>query len=177
MDFKPLALLLIMNIRVNITFAKAHALRLLSVYPGITIQVDEIELEKKKKKKKRGGGGVPYPIFFLRKSSSQGQIRPPPEFQLPRQTPSGRKVRAWKKKKEERRRRKNNNAKFSGHYVNPRTHNDQTHALRSHQFIMLGMSSQNSHVSTEIMEMVLPGNEDKLVQLYLKSSEHSASPF
>ena len=35
-----------------------------------------------------------------------------------------------KKKKEG---RKTNNAKFSGHYIRPRTHNVRTHALRSHQ--------------------------------------------
>ena len=40
--------------------------------------------------------------------------------QLPRQTPSGRKVRGRKKKKKK---KKKNNAKFSGHYVCPRTHN------------------------------------------------------
>ena len=30
-------------------------------------------------------------------------------------------------------RKKKNNAKFSGHYVHPRTHNVRAHALRSHQ--------------------------------------------
>ena len=59
----------------------------------------------------------------------------PPEFQLPRQTPSGRKVSAWKKKKKERRKKKEeerkNNAKFSGHYVRPHTHNVHVHAFRS----------------------------------------------
>ena len=53
----------------------------------------------------------------------------PPEFQLPKQNPSGRKVCAWK----EERRRKNND-KFSGHYVRPCPHNVHAHALRSHQF-------------------------------------------
>ena len=38
-------------------------------------------------------------------------------------------------KKKERRRRRKNNAKFSGHYVCPRTHNVRAHALRSHQFV------------------------------------------
>ena len=37
-----------------------------------------------------------------------------------------------KKKKEEKERK--NNAKFSSHYVRPRTHNVRVHALRSHQF-------------------------------------------
>ena len=50
-----------------------------------------------------------------------------PECQFPRQTPSGRKVRGRKKKK------KKNNAKFSGHYVCPRTETVRAHALRSHQ--------------------------------------------
>ena len=72
----------------------------------------------------------PYPIFFLHESFSYGLIRLPPEFQHPRQTPSGRKVRAWKKEEEE---RKKNNAKFSGHYIRPRTHNVRAQALRSHQ--------------------------------------------
>ena len=36
-----------------------------------------------------------------------------------------------KKKKEE---RKKNNAKFSGHYVYPRTETVRAHALRSHQY-------------------------------------------
>ena len=35
-----------------------------------------------------------------------GQIRLPPEFQLPRQTPSGRKVSGKKKEKEERKKKK-----------------------------------------------------------------------
>ena len=56
-------------------------------------------------------------ILFLHEYSSLGQIRLPPKFQLPRQTPSGRKV--CGRKEEE---RKKNNAKFSGHYVCPRTH-------------------------------------------------------
>ena len=43
-------------------------------------------------------------------------------------------------KKEERRRRKNNNAKFSGHYVYPRTETVRAHALRSHQFYVDNMS-------------------------------------
>ena len=97
------------------------------------------------------GGGGPLPHFFSsRKSSIYGQIRSPPEFQLPRQTPSGRKVRGRKE------RRKNNanfighyvcprvsthyvrtnNAKFSGHYVCPRTQNVRAHALRSHQLLV-----------------------------------------
>ena len=40
---------------------------------------------------------------------------------------AGRKVSAWKKKE------RKNNAKFSGHYVCPRTHKVRLHALRSHQ--------------------------------------------
>ena len=44
-----------------------------------------------------GEGVVPDPIFWLN-SFSKGQIRLPPKFQLPRQTHSRRKVRAWKKK-------------------------------------------------------------------------------
>ena len=39
----------------------------------------------------------------------------------------------WKERKKKKE-RKNNNAKFSGHYVRPRTHNVRSHALRSHQF-------------------------------------------
>ena len=35
--------------------------------------------------------------------------------------------------KKERRRKKINNAKFSGHYVYPRTETVRAHALRSHQ--------------------------------------------
>ena len=38
-----------------------------------------------------------------------------------------------KKKKKKERRRKKNNAKFSGHYVYPRTETVRAHALRSHQ--------------------------------------------
>ena len=51
------------------------------------------------------GGGVPYPNFFGHESSILGQIRLPPEFQLPRQTTSGRKVHG-RKEKEERRTKK-----------------------------------------------------------------------
>ena len=47
-----------------------------------------------------------------------------------RQIPSGRKVCGRKKKKE---RKKKNNAKFSGHDVRPRTHNECAHALHLHQ--------------------------------------------
>ena len=39
-------------------------------------------------------------------------------------------------RKKERRRMKKNNAKFSGHYVYPRTETVRAHALRSHQFIV-----------------------------------------
>ena len=79
------------------------------------------------------------------------------EFQLSRQTPSGRKVCGRKKKKKEKERRimpslvattsalarkpcvsihyvRTNNAKFNGHYICPRTQNVRAHALRSHQF-------------------------------------------
>ena len=51
------------------------------------------------------------------------------------QTPSGRKVHGRKE-----RRRRRNNAKFSGHYVRPRTHNVCMHALRSHQLYVLEIS-------------------------------------
>ena len=85
---------------------------------------------------------------------------PTPEFQLPRQTHSGRKVRGRKEEEEERKKKKErrimpslvattsalaqkpcvcthyvrtNNAKFSGHYVCPRTETVREHALRLHQ--------------------------------------------
>ena len=38
-----------------------------------------------------------------------------------------------RKKKNEKERKRKNNAKFSGHYVRPRTHNVRVHSLRSHQ--------------------------------------------
>ena len=48
---------------------------------------------------------------------------------------------------EERKRKKNNNAKFSGHYVYPRTETVRAHALRSHQFefkhAILNMRARN----------------------------------
>ena len=50
------------------------------------------------------------------------------------QTPSCRKVRGRKKESGKKERRRKNNAKYSGHYVCPRTHNMRAHVLRSHQF-------------------------------------------
>ena len=38
------------------------------------------------------------------------------------------------KRKKKRKRRRKNNAKFSGLYVQPRTHKVGAHAVRSHQF-------------------------------------------
>ena len=40
-----------------------------------------------------------------------------------------------KKEKKEEEKKTNNNAKFSGHYVCPRTETIREHALRSHQLI------------------------------------------
>ena len=40
----------------------------------------------------------------------------------------------WKERKKKERK---NNAKFSGHYVRPRTHNVRAHTLRSHQFLII----------------------------------------
>ena len=39
--------------------------------------------------------------------------------------------------KEEKEKRRKNNAKFSGHYVRPRTHNMRAHALRSHKKVFI----------------------------------------
>ena len=39
-----------------------------------------------------------------------------------------------RKRKKERKKKKKNNAKFSGHYVCPRTETVREHALRSHQY-------------------------------------------
>ena len=88
---------------VNIVFAKGGAR--LPIAHALRLQEPEIIF-----------GGE----FFI-----QDQIRLPPEFQLPSQTPSGRKVSAWKKKK--------NNANFSATTIAPRMHNVRAHSLRSHQ--------------------------------------------
>ena len=40
-------------------------------------------------------------------------------------------------------RKKKNNAKFSGHYVYPRTETVRAHALRSHQYISVGVSARD----------------------------------
>ena len=57
------------------------------------------------------------------------------------------------KKNKERKRRKNNNAKFSGHYVCPRTHNVAPHALRSHQYCT---TAKYSLIFPEIYSHSLP---------------------
>ena len=73
------------------------------------------------------GGG----IFFGENLIVRVKLGQTPEFQLPRQPPSGRKVRGRKEK--ERRRRRKNKAKFSGHYFHPRRHNVRAHGILSHQ--------------------------------------------
>ena len=64
--------------------------------------------------------------------------------QLPRQTPSGRKVRGRKKQEEK---KEKNNAKFSGHYVCPRTHNVRAHALPSHQSSGMGIRTIRNYIT------------------------------
>ena len=41
----------------------------------------------------------------------------------------------WKEKERSKRKKRKNNAKFSGHYVYPRTETVRAHALRSHQHL------------------------------------------
>ena len=58
--------------------------------------------EEKEYRVRQRGYSLPHSaleIIFLHESSSLGQIRYPPEFQLHRQTPSGRKYVEGKKKK------------------------------------------------------------------------------
>ena len=74
-------------------------------------------------------GGGPYPVFFLRKSSSQ--IRSPPEFQ----PLLGEKYVEGNRKPFVRTHYvRTNNAKFNGHYVRQCTHNVRAHAICSDQF-------------------------------------------
>ena len=67
------------------------------------------------------GGGPLTPFFFCENLLVRVKLGNPPEYQLPRQTPFGRKVCGSKERKKEERKRKNN-AKFSGHYVCPRVY-------------------------------------------------------
>ena len=75
------------------------------------------------------GGGVPYPIVRVK-------LGYPPNFNflgkplLVEKYVHGKKKERKKKKKKK---KKKNNAKFSGHYVYPRTETVRAHALRSHQ--------------------------------------------
>ena len=78
------------------------------------------------------GGGAPYPIFFCENLLVRVKLGHPLNFNflgkplLVEKYVHGRK----RRKKEE---RKNNNAKFSGHYVYPRTETVRAHPLCSHQ--------------------------------------------
>ena len=71
-----------------------------------------------------GVKGGPSP-FFCAKSYFFCYLERHAKIQNRRQTPYGRKVRAWKKERK-------NNAKFSGHYDRSHTHNVHAHALRSY---------------------------------------------
>ena len=62
-----------------------------------------------------GGRGVPYPIFFCTNISVRVKLGYPPNFNF-----IGKPL-LEEKYVEGRRKRRKNNAKFSGHYVCPRT--------------------------------------------------------
>ena len=74
--------------------------------------------------------GVPYPIFFCTNLLVRFKLGYPPNFNFLGKPLLGEKYVEGKKKE---RRKRNNNAKFSGHYVYPRTETVRAHALRSHQ--------------------------------------------
>ena len=78
------------------------------------------------------GGGVPYPIFFCANLLVRVKLGYPPNFNFLGKPLLGEKYVHGKKKE---RKKKKNNAKFSGHYVYPRTETVRAHALRSHQHI------------------------------------------
>ena len=79
-----------------------------------------------------GGGVVPYPNYFCMHLLVKVKLGYSPNFNFLGKHLLGEKN-VEGKKKERRRKKKKNNAKFSGHYVCPRTETVREHALRSHQ--------------------------------------------
>ena len=63
-------------------------------------------------------------------------------------------VEGKKERKKEKRKRKNN-AKFSGHYVRPRTHNVCAHGLRSHQNLLLRTLAKSFLLLTSSVSFIL----------------------
>ena len=74
------------------------------------------------------GGGALTPFFFSENLLVRVKLGYPPNFNF-----LGKPLLGEKYAEGKRRRKKKNNAKFSGHYVCPRTHNVRAHSLCSHQ--------------------------------------------
>ena len=78
-----------------------------------------------------GGDGVPYPILSCTNLLVRIKFGYPPNFNFLGKPLLGEKTVEGRKKEEEE--RKNNNAKFSGHYVYPRTETVRAHAHCSYE--------------------------------------------
>ena len=72
-----------------------------------------------------GGGGESF--------RDRGQIRLPPNFNFLGKLLLEEKYVEGKRRRKKKKKERKNNAKFSGHYVCPRTETVREHALRSHQ--------------------------------------------